>query len=226
MWHLTPPLMMPDNLTIMSNLQPRAVFVSAYRQLSPSQRAFVDAAVQSIEDAANRAKERISLALNKPIPVEIVDKSNGMLDNPLVCAAITERITAIAAEQELTAARLIKELMSISTANINNFIEFDPETELPSFTLHNATPDQMAAIKSIEVETNGNGLTRGNKSKIKLTFHEKLPAIKMLGEYIGLWSGDNPHFRAEQAKAVDRTALPQDATIEQVADEYQRYLGQ
>jgi hypothetical protein len=200
--------------------------VSAYRQLSPAQRAFVDGAITSIEDAANRAKERISLALNRPIPAHIVDKSGGMLDNPLVCAAITERITAIAAEQELTAARLIKELMAISTANINNFIEFDPDTEAPTFTLHNATPDQMAAIKSIEVETNGDSLTRGSRAKIKLTFHEKLPAIKMLGEYIGLWSGDNPHFRAEQARATDKSALPQDASVEQVADEYQRYLGQ
>lgn len=210
----------------MSNVAPQVVFVSAYRQLSPAQRAFVDGAITSIEDAANRAKERISLALNRPIPAHIVEKSGGMLENPLVCAAITERITAIAAEQELTAQRLIKELMAISTANINNFIEFDPDTDLPTFTLHNATPDQMAAIKSIEVESNGDALSRGSRSKIKVTFHEKLPAIKMLGEYIGLWSGDNPHFRAEQAKAADKSALPQDATVEQVADEYQRYLGQ
>jgi hypothetical protein len=200
------------------------VFASAYRQLQPAQRAFVDAAITSIENAANRAKERISLALNRPIPQDIVERSGGMLDNPMVCAAITERITALAAEQELTASRMIKELMAISTANINNFIEFD-DNDMPIFTLHNATPEQMAAIKSVEVETNGDGLTRGSKSKIKLTFHEKLPAIKMLGEYIGLWSGDNPHFRAEQARAADKTALPNTATPEQAADEYQRYLG-
>lgn len=213
---------MGDKRPIMSKV---VVFASAYRQLQPAQRAFVDAAITSIENAANRAKERISLALNRPIPSDIVERSGGMLDNPMVCAAITERITALAAEQELTASRLIKELMAISTANINNFIEFDPDTDLPMFTLHNATPEQMAAIKSVEVETNGDSLTRGSKSKIKLTFHEKLPAIKMLGEYIGLWSGDNPHFRAEQARAADKTALPDTATPEQAADEYQRYLG-
>lgn len=200
------------------------VLASAYRRLTPAQRAFVDNAVVSIENAANRAKERISLALNRPIPNEIVERSGGMLENPMVCAAITERITQIAAERELTAERLIKELMAISTANVNNFIEFD-EFDMPTFTLHNATPEQMAAIKSIEVESNGDSLQRGSKSKIKLTFHEKLPAIKMLGEYIGLFSGDNPHYRAEQAKAADRSALPQDATAEQAADEYQRYLG-
>lgn len=204
---------------------PVAIFASAYRQLQPAQRAFVDAAVSAIEDIAHRQKERISLALNRPIPSEIVARSGGMLENPLVCAAITERITALAAEQELTAARLIKELMAISTANINNFIEFDPDTGLPMFDLQNATPEQMAAIKSVEVETNGDSLQRGSKSKIKLTFHEKLPAIKMLGEYIGLWSGDNPHFRAEQARATDKSALPDTATPEQAAEEYQRYLG-
>lgn len=203
---------------------PVVILASAYRRLTPAQRAFVDSAVVSIENAAARAKERISLALNRPIDAGIVERSGGMLDNPLVCAAITERITQIAAEQELTAERLIKELMAISTSNINNFLEFD-EFGSPTFTLQNATPDQMAAIKSIEVESNGDGLTRGSKNKIKLTFHEKQPAIKMLGDYVGLWSGDNPHFRAEQAKAADRSALPHDATPEQAADEYQRYLG-
>lgn len=203
---------------------PVVILASAYRRLTPAQRAFVDNAVVSIENAANRAKERISLALNRPIPDSIVERSGGMLENPMVCAAITERITQIAAEQELTAERLIKELMAISTANVNNFIEFD-EMDQPTFTLHNATPEQMAAIKSIEVESNGDSLSRGSKSKIKVTFHEKLPAIKMLGEYIGLWSGDNPHYRAEQAKAADRSALPDTATAEQAADEYQRYLG-
>ncbi len=204
--------------------KPVVVLASAYRRLTPAQRSFVDTAVVSIENAANRAKERISLALNRPIPDHIVERSGGMLDNPMVCAAITERITQIAAEQELTAERLLKELMAISTSNIHNFIEFD-DFDSPTFTLHKATPEQMAAIKSVEVENNGDSLQRGSKSKIKITFHDKQPAIKMLGEYIGLWSGDNPHFRAEQAKAVDRSALPQDSTAEQAADEYQRYLG-
>lgn len=209
---------------IMSKVAPLAVFASAYRQLNPAERAFVDAAIVEIENAANRANERISLALNRPIPAHIVERSKGMLDKPLVCAAITERITAVAAEQELTAARLIKELMAISTANVNNFIEYD-EDDIPRFNLTSCTPEQMAAIKSLEIESNGDALSRASKTKIKLTFHEKLPAIKMLGEYIGLWSGDNPHYRAEQVKAADRSALPDTATAEQAADAYQQYLG-
>lgn len=203
---------------------PVAIFASAYKQLTPAQRAFVDGAIVSIETAANRAKEHISLALNRPVPREIVERSGGMLENPMVCAAITERINHLAAERELTAARLIKELLAISTSNIHSFIGFD-EFGSPAITLEHATPEQLAAVKSIEVESNGNALMSNGKSKIKLTFHEKLPAMKMLGDYIGLWNGDNPHFRAEQAKAADRSALPQDSTAEQAADEYQRYLG-
>lgn len=201
-----------------------AVFASAYRQLSAVERSFVDAAVREIENQAQRAGERISFALNRTIPTHIVNQSKGMLEKPLVNAAITERILTIAAEQELTASRLIKELLAVSTANIGNYMSFD-ENDNPVFDLSKCTPDQLAAIKSVEVESNANALSAASKSKVKVIFHDKLPAIKMLGEYIGLWNVDNPHFKAEQARAADKSELPDTATPEQAADAYARYLG-
>lgn len=199
------------------------MFASAYRQLTPAQRAFVDAATSEIDNAAQRANERISLALNRPIPEKVVAKSHGMLENSIVCAAITERINEIAAAQELTAQRLVKELMSISTSNVGDYLTWDDEGN-PSFDLNGCTPEQMAAIKTIEISRSGHELGPQN-TKIKVQFHDKLASIKMLGEYIGLWSGDNPHYRAEQAKAMDTSALPADTTAEQAADTYQSYLG-
>ena len=202
---------------------PTVIFASAYRQLGSAERSFVDAAVRQIEDAADRAGERISLALNRPIPVKIVNQSRGLLENALVCAAITERITQIAADRELTSQRLIKELLGIATSNINDFMSFDDE-DMPYFDLSKATPEQLATIKSVDVESNADGLSRAGKTKIKIVFHDKLPAIKMLGDHVGMWASDNPYYRAEQAKSSDKSALPADATPEQAADLYAGYL--
>lgn len=200
------------------------VLESAYRQLAPSERSFVDAAVREIESQAQRAGERITNILNRPLPHIIVSQSKGLLGRGYIRSAITERVLALGAEQELTASRLVKELMSIATANIGNYMTFDDD-DAPVFDLSRCTPEQLAAIKSVEVESNGDALSRAAKTKVKIVFHDKIPAIKLAGDYIGLWSGDNPHFKAEQARAADKSALPDTATPEQAADAYQRYLA-
>lgn len=200
-----------------------AIFASAYRQLTASERSFVDAAVREIEIQAQKAQVRISSVLNgQSIPLHIVQASRGMLEKPLVNAAINERITAIAAEQELTAQRLVKELHSIATANIGNYLDYDADG-VPYFTLASCTPEELAPIKSLEIESNGDAMQRATKVKMKITFHDKMPAVKMLGEYIGMFGVDNPHYVAEQAR--NAPAIPAEATQEQAADAYAALIG-
>lgn len=194
------------------------VLTTSYNQLSVTERAFVDAAVTHIERAAQKAKEPISHAIGRALPSEVVEASRGMLDKPLVLSALTERINAIAAEQELTSARLVRETMAIATANIGNYISYDPDGN-PYFTLMNCSRDELAAIKNIEIETSGKWAE--GKTKIKLTFHEKLAAIKLAGEHIGLWNVDNPHYKATQQAAA---AIGADSTPHAAGEAYQRYL--
>lgn len=198
------------------------IFASAYKQLSHAERSFVDQAVMGIEIAAHRAGEKISYALNRPVPDDVVNRApEGYLTRPLVTAAITERIVQIASERELTGERVIKELMSISFANIGNYIRY--ENDAPYFDLTDCTPEQLAAVKSIKIKSTGDGMTLSGKTEIEVQFHEKIPAIKLLGEYLGLFTGDNLHLKTERAAA--QAMVDANAPVERIADIYATQIG-
>jgi hypothetical protein len=191
-------------------------FASAYRQLRPSERAFVDSYVASVERDAVRNNERISNALYRPIPAGVVEASRGMFDRPLVCAAITERIHQIAAASELTPERLIKEVVNIAFANIADYGEVG-EDGVMRWDMAKCTPEQMSAVKKIKVETNPRNPFQ--VAKIEVELHPKLEAIDRLMRYMGLLDADNPHWRADSARPV-ATALPGNATTAQASDAY------
>lgn len=192
-------------------------FVSAYRQLTAPEKAFVDAYVADVERQAQRANERISLALGRPIPPEVIDAAEGMLERPMVCAAITERITDIAAETELSPHRVVREYMAVAFSSMAHYMQVDEWGE-PSFDLTKCTPEQLAALKSFEIETTGDGLTRARKVKYKFTLHDKMAGLDFLAKYMGLTLPENPHWRQDQAR--QKAALPADISTDGAADAY------
>lgn len=194
-------------------------FASAYRQLRPAEKAFVDAYVERVEREAARAGERISLALHRAIPADVVEASRGLLDRPLVRAAIAERINDIAAQNELTPHRVIREWMGIAFSSIGHFMTIGEDGE-PYWDLTKATPEQLAAVKAIEVEETGDGLTRPRRKKIKVTLHDKPTGLEALMKYMGLSAPDNPHWRSENARPINGGALSADTTTEQAGDRY------
>lgn len=192
-------------------------FASAYRQLRPVEKAFVDAYVSQVEREAVRANERISLALHRPVPADVVAAAGGMFERPLVCAAITERINDIAAASELTAHRVLKEYMAIGFASIGDYMELD-EVGMPIFNLASCTPEQLAAVKSIKVEET----TRSRK--IEVTLHGKIDALNKLAEHMGLLERDNPVWRADQARPIT-PPIAANSSVEDAAELYARTLG-
>lgn len=201
------------------------MFRSAYKQLTPTQRVFVDNVVHHLEQAAHRANERITLALSRPIPQEIVDRSHGMLEQALVQAAIETRVRDIAAEQELSPARWVKEVMCVAFSNIQDAMSIEADGT-PAWDFSRLTPDQWRSIKKIKFKGgNIDELMQGGRRppEIEIEMHSKLDALKMLGGYMSLMESDNPHWRADAAQ-VARTALPADATPQDAAAEYQRML--
>lgn len=194
-------------------------FASAYRQLRPAQKAFVDAYVADVERDAARKGERISLALYRTIPADVVEASRGMLDIPLVRAAIAERINELAAASELTVHRVVKELMGVAFASIGDYMQVGEDGQ-PYFDLATATPEQLAAIKSIKVEETGDGMSRPKKRKFEFVLHDKLGGIKMLAEFMGMLQPDNPFWRAEQARPAGVGALPAHVTADGAGDAY------
>ena len=204
---------------MMSDMSHRFVFVSAYRQLTPAERTFVDGVIIEFERIADRAGERLALMLHRPLPSNIVERSRGMLDKPMVTAAITERVNEISAANDLTVQRMVKEMMAIAFSSMGDYCTVAADGAV-TFDLARCTPEQMSAIKSIETEQHDNeGLARPSKSKLKIVLHDKIQGLKMLGEFMGMLTAENPYWRAETARAAN-PSLPAGATTQEAGEAY------
>ncbi len=195
-------------------------FASAYRQLAPAQKAYVDAYVTNAEREATRRHERISLTLHRPISEAEYEASRGMLDNAVVRAAIAERINQIAADSELSVHRVIKELMAMAFSNIDDYQETDAMGER-YFDFAKCTPEQMSAVKAYKIDQNGDGFSRPTRKKVEVVLYDKQAALKMLGDYMGMLNPDNPFWRMEQARNVtEAPRLPSHMSVEAAGDLY------
>lgn len=194
----------------------RRIFASAYRQLTPVERRYVDDYVRKLERKANRDQQRLSNYLQLPVPDDVYEASNGMLDRPMVTAAITERVVEITADRELSPDRIIKEYVSIAFSNIGDYIEIDSFGN-PTLALDKCTPEQMSAIKKVNYEETNLGARRLN-----IELHDKMKGMEVLAKYTGLVEPDNAHWRANNATPV----IDHTATVAQAADAYAALLGE
>lgn len=193
---------------------------SAYKQLQPAERSFVDGLVRELENAAMRAGERISNALGRPLPPHIIaSDTKDMLLRPVVTAAITERVREIAADNELTPQMWIKHAMSCAFSSMANYVTIDPFDGSASIDLSKCTPEHMMAIESLEVEGyGGDGFTAGGKQKVKIKLHSKSTFMQMLGKYMGLVEPENPVWRADKAQQTPQIAHSD--TVEAAGERY------
>lgn len=196
-------------------------FASAYRQLAPAEKAYVDAYVSDVERDAIRRNERISNALYRQVSAETVEASRGMLERPLVRAAITERIREIADGSELTAPRVIKELMAMAFSSLQNYGEVNPDGTV-SWDLAKCTPEQWSAVKKIKQEMDPRNPNIVRKQEIEL--YDKPGAITMLMRYMGLLEPDNPFWRND-AERPTAPSIPAGTSGDVAANTYARYLN-
>ena len=200
------------------------VFQSAYSQISTAERHFVDRIVDALAEAARIAGQSIRYALGKPLPAALRSRdTHGWLDRPLVQAAISEKVLQRADADEITAERWIREVVSIATFNLLNYMTIDSFGNQVIDIAALEAAEQSGAIKQIDVETTDN-LTRSNKTKIKIVTHDKLAALKLWGAYLGLDDGENPHRRADRA-AQDMPAITESTTATEAGEAYARLIG-
>jgi len=190
--------------------------LSAYKQLSPSERVFVDNYVSRLERDAEKRGDRISNALYRPVPRSVMEASRGLLEKPMVKAAITERVNELAAASELSVQKIIKELTSLAFSNVSAYFTIN-QWGIPEYDFTACTPEQLAALKSWEhIEDVKTG------RRIKIVTHDKLKAIEMLAKFMGLLDIENPHFEASQRRPVTIKAESTDADA---ADAYAKLIG-
>lgn len=197
-----------------------------YRQLDPAARAMVDDLISRIEKASDLTGQALFDILAGYQPTE---RELAFIARPIVKAAIYERVRDLTEAQNISARRIIKEIAAIAFGNIDHFrrpggqlhdtLGPDPHVMAGLFELEYATPEQRAAVKEVEIEEQA----RTGKIKTKIKLHDKLGALRMLGQIQGLFDGDgnatNPDAWAAGGGIVT-SASEQDA-----AEAYARFIG-
>ena len=191
--------------------------VPAYKQITEAERAIVDALVQWYESESDRRGERLLETFKRPVPDDLYERSRGLLDRPLVSAAVSERVIRLAQERELSQERVLRELMAIAFTNPAELMQIDPDGEI-SWDIHAASNMHKAAIKTFDYEESGDGLSRPGKRRVKLQFHDKIAALKMLSEITGLTSGENTHYHIARSDASE--IIDAEMTTEAAGDIY------
>lgn len=198
------------------------MFQTAYQQVTPAERVFVDRLVSEMVEAAKRHGRRVDDLIGAPLPPDLRRHDpRGWLDRPLVVAAVTERLRELQLREDISLDAIVRELHAVAKFNLKDVTKYDSMGD-PYFDLEGATPDQWAAIESIEIEKS-DSLTRSSKSKIKIKTHSKLVAAKMLLDLLGGSEAENPYRRAAQSGRTPQ--LTDQTTAAQAADEYSRMIG-
>ncbi len=100
-----------------------------------------------------------------------------LLGKTLVSEAIRKRIEMRAEKLEITSERILNELAKVAFSNIYNVLDFDNGR----FVLKKiAGLNDYAGVKSISYNNTGFSVQLG----------DKVSALKMLGDYFNLWSGE------------------------------------
>jgi len=198
------------------------MFQTSYQQISDAERGFVDRIVRDIAEGAKRHGARVADLIDAPLPRELIERdTRGFLQRPMVLAAVTERLIRLQLQQDINLDRYVRELHAIATFSVEDIMRYDALGD-PYFDLENATPEQLAAIESIDVEKS-DGLSRSSKTKMKFKAHSKIAAIKILIDLHGGADADNPYRKSSSTNKTP--TLTDQTTTQQAADEFQRFIG-
>lgn len=174
----------------------------AYDQLTPVERVFVDGYVSGMEKAAKASGERLGVALTRALPSDHITASQGLLERPLVIAAVYAELRARSDQVDLSPERLINEYMSIAFSNMQDYIRVEyavvghsMEMTAPTLDLSNCTAEQWAAISDVNIDYHPNGAPKS----VKIKLHNKMEALSKLGDYMAVLYRDNEYWKKQSA---------------------------
>lgn len=190
---------------------------SAYNALNGAEREAVDAFVESARLYAARNNELVIHALSRPIPADVIARSRGQLEKPLVIAGIYEKINELSQQQDLSGRRILREHLNIAMSNIGDYLQFD-EYGTPKLNLHNCTREQLSAVKSVKISQGMFGVTT------TFELHSKQAHLEALTKMMGLDSADNSTYLEHIATPKNIKPLPQDVDQKDAEKAYTNLL--
>ena len=115
-----------------------------------------------------------------------------LMQDPEIVEAIQVANEERAARTRASADRVVHELVGLAHSNVLAALDVNEDTGEVAIDLRNLTPDQAAAIASIETETRTE--TVDGKpvviKTVKLKFHPKTAALARLAEHLGVGTKD------------------------------------
>lgn len=177
---------------------------SAYDLLTDVERKAVEDYLNFALAEQKKRNQRVDLIKNLPIPSEYVKRSRGALLKPIVRAALSERIDEVSANEDISPDRVVRELAKIAFSDVTDYIYSGSYGDVNLRPLREIPSGKSGAIKSVETKVGVNGVNS------KIIMHDKLPALKMLSELMGMTAPDTPPVLAEYVKQeIRKTANEQ-----------------
>lgn len=166
----------------------------AYELLERHERQAVDDYVNYAINQQYHRRQRIALALHTPIPSEMVRRSKGVLAKPLARAAVAERLTEAANEQDISPDRVIAEHACIAFSNIADYLTIGHFGDFSIKNLDSIPRHLLGAVKSMKTIPSPYGI------RTEITLHDKHPSLKTMTELMGLVAPDRPPALADYSK--------------------------
>lgn len=202
-------------------------FVSAYSQLQPSEREFVDAFIAAVEaENAKQPLERLIVTLERcaaKIDLQALDsRTRDMFAKPMVCAAIRERGERLSEERDLLSIRIIREHEKIAFANMDDYMTVG-EDGIPTPDFSRVTRDQWAAVQSLDFEEEYK--RSGTVKRIKFKLYPKQSSLDTLAKWNGLTKEESAEFVSYRGESREIGSLPANTSIDVVATKYAERLA-
>lgn len=183
------------------------MIISAYDGLNSNEREVVDAYVNSVKIYAEQNNELILHSLSRPIPEDVIARSRGVLEKPLVKAAIYDRIKELSDEEDLSAKRVMREHMNLAMSNMADYLKFE-DSGFMKIELSQCTRKQLAAVKKVKVEHGIFG------TQVTIELHDKNAHLQALNKMMGLDQADNSTYlkhisNTKEIKPLEITATPE-----------------
>ncbi len=146
--------------------------------MTPKQQRFVEEYLIDLNATQAAIRAGYSKKTAKQIGTENLAK-------PVLQEAIAEAMAARSERTGIDADWVLRRLVEIDRTNMADFLVFPEDGGMPSFDLSAATPEQLAAIEGVQLDTHREkGEDGGTVEKIKLTLPGKLKTLELIGKHV------------------------------------------
>lgn len=187
---------------------------SAYGMLGGIDKMFVDEYVNVAIDHAEQLNEKMEFYLQRPIPTDVVLRSRGLLEKPLILAAIREKLMEYSVDYDMNPRRIIREMFCLAMSDMKDFADVNNSEDVKALSR-----DKSVAIKSFERTESITGSV-----KTKIVLHDKPEMLLKLATMAGLLEPDNPIWKQERGKPIEYKPIGEDATPAEAERAYVEYL--